>query len=132
MTFTYSSTALSTDLAKVRLKLGDTKEAHALLTDEQIAALLTEHTTVEAAAVAGCKRILALLTRDVDSNAGGITNTRSQKTTHYKDLLALLEDDLRASGEPYVGGVSKADKIDREADTDFVRPAFGVGMDDYT
>lgn len=131
MTFTFSSTDLSTDLAKVRVRIGDTKSAAMLLTDEEINAALTASSTVLAATVACVKLILAAIARDVDANAGGISTSRSQKTTHYRDLLRDLEAEMRAGASPYLGGVSKAEKTSRESNTDFALPSFSVGRDDY-
>lgn len=41
MTFTYVATDVSTDLAKVRLTIGDTDSANALFSDEELAAFLS-------------------------------------------------------------------------------------------
>lgn len=119
MTFTYSSSSISTDLAKVRLAIGDTDSNTALLTDEEINYYLDRKGDVTLAAIDCVKAILAKLARDVDRNNLGMSATRSQKTQHYRDLLKDLQAEQRTVAELFVGGTSIAERESIDEDDDF-------------
>lgn len=133
MTFTYSSSSIGTNLAKVRLRLGDTVSDDPLLTDEEINHFLDEcNDDVRAAALKSCRAIVAKHARTVNDSAAGINSSKTSKFQQYKDLLAELADDLQRSGDaqPFVGGISidRSDTADQDAD--FRPQSFGVGMHD--
>jgi hypothetical protein len=130
MTWTYSNTSLSTDLAKVRLYIGDTNTAWQLLTDEEIAVATTLETNLFLAASMCCEFILAKLARDNDDSKLGISVSRSQLTEHYRGLRDSLA--LRASRgvEVYWGGGSIDERDTIAEDEDFPQAGFTRGMDD--
>lgn len=129
MTWSYSA-ALSTDRDKTRLKIGDTNTNDQLLTNEAIDLALSDTDDVVLAAITCVKWILAKLARDIDRSTQGPTSSRSQKTTHYRELLADLEAEAYGSSGCEVGGVSTSAKDSIESDSDFIRPTFAMGMDD--
>jgi hypothetical protein len=126
MTWTYDSTSIITDLAKVRLTAGLTDTNDQLLTDEEIAYQLSLTSNITRAA-AECLR-LALrspkVARAVDRTGTGFSASRSQRYTQLKELLVDL--DARAGGETTVavdfGSASVVDTI--ESDTDYTPAAF--------
>ena len=130
MTFTYSIASLSTPLAQVRLRIGDTDSNVPLLEDEEInVALGTHANAVLPAAIACVRLILARLARDVDTSHAGVSAQRDQKTQHYRDILQMLldesADDLSTTPEiHYTGAVS--------GDEGFVPLAARLGKDRYT
>lgn len=130
MTFTYNIAALTTDLARVRLKIGDTDSNHPLLSDEEIAVALTG-ASVAGAALEACYLILAKLARETDSNGAGISVSRSQKVQHYTDMIARLDRELAIAAYPTIGGVARDAASEALADTDFRVSKFSVGMDDH-
>ena len=131
MTFTWDDTDLSTDLAKLRSRLGDTDSTDQLLTDEQIASLLTlSGDSLAIAAVKGCQTILAKLARKVDRSGNRWSTTRSQMFQHYKDLLIELTAESGSIAPPSWGELSIAGAEDIENDTDINPPAFAIGRDD--
>lgn len=129
MTFSYN-TNLAEDRDWVRFKTGDTNEAAALLSDEEIGALLTTYADVTLTSAYAVEAILAKLARDVDRSNLGMSGTRSQKTQHYQDLLKTLRAQAGLSGEVFAGGQSIADKDDNAADTDLTQPMFDRGRHD--
>ncbi len=131
MTFTYSSSSISTDLAKVRLTIGDTDRDQALLSDEEINYYLARKASVTLAAIDCVKAILAKLARDVDRNNLGMSATRSQKTQHYRDLLKDLQAESMTVGEVFVGGVSEAERESIEEDEDFEPGTISRDADRY-
>lgn len=125
MTFTYSSTSISTDLAKVRTFIGDTNSNDPLQTDEQINFFLAETDNIYLAA-ANCIRygILPEIARRIDRSGTGHSASRDQITQHYKDLADDLEAKAGALTGPATGNLSASDKTDIESDDDFIQPAF--------
>jgi hypothetical protein len=130
MTWTYSSTSLSTDLAKVRLYIGDTNSAWQLLTDEEIAVATTAETNLFLAAAMCCEFIMAKLARDNDDTKLGISVSRSQLTEHYTGLRERLLERGSKGAEVYWGGGSIDERDTIAEDEDFPQAAFQRGMDD--
>ena len=133
MTFTYSPTSLSTDLAKVRIRLGDTNSDDPLLSDEEIAHFLDDsEDDVRQASLKACRAIVAKFARTVNDSAGGLNSSKTSKFQQYKDLLAELQDDVTRSSTatPFVGGISIDRADDTADDTNFRPHSFGVGMHD--
>lgn len=129
MTFSYS-TSLATNKDKVRFRIGDTDSNRELLSDEEIDAVLTAKPSVLPASMECVEAILAKIARDIDRNAAGISSSRSQAFTHYKDLLIKLGREMLTESEMFVGGLSKSAKRGFEADSDFVQPSFDIGQFD--
>lgn len=136
MTFTYALSDLtSTDETTknrtlIRMRLGDTDSEAVLLEDEEIEAVLSATSSLPVATLQCCRVLLGAIARDVDANGAGISTNRSQKTQHYRDLIAELEAEVRLGAGAYLGGTSIARERAIEADTDFKRPAFKRGMHD--
>lgn len=130
MTFTYAISNLTTPLAQVRLRIGDTDSNLPLLEDEEINVALATHANVVLPAAIACVRlILARIARDVDTSHAGISASRDQKTQHFRDLLQMLQDesadDLSTTPEiHYTGAVS--------GDADYVPLVAKLGRDRYT
>lgn len=130
MTFTYSKSTISTDLAKVRLRIGDTDSTRQLLSDEEIAYTLTEYSTVVMASIECVKRILGQLARSTDRSAVGLSSSRSQAFQQYKDLLRELEIEAVSSAAPFFTGASQ-DEVDGDTeDSDYRGVQFDIGQDD--
>ena len=91
MTFTYSATNISTDLAKVRLQISDTVSSDALLTDEEIAYAISDEPNLVAAAARCAEIILSKFARDFNWTADGTTIDKVARTKLYKEMA----DDLR-------------------------------------
>lgn len=125
MTWTFDDTDLSTDLARVRLTIGDTNTNDQGLTDEVIAYFLDDvgddiiHGSLQAA-----RALRAKWQRDIDRNNLGVSSPRSQKVQHLNDTISELEQRLSYKGTPFLGGVSDDRAASLESDTDFPTPAF--------
>lgn len=128
MTWSYSDTS-SADLDVVRRYTGDTNTNTPLLTDEEIALYIAGASNLHSAAADAIEHgILPQIARDVDSSGAGLTNNRSQKTTHYRDMIESLRRSGGALCEAYAGGMSIAADETFAADTDLVTPAFTRNM----
>lgn len=124
MTWTYDSTDISTDLAKVRLLIGDTNTNEQLLADEEINFYIGRKADVTLSAADCCDAIVAKLSRDTDRNNLGMGAQRSQKIQHYQDLADRYRNEGRMEAGAFAGGTSKSDEDSWEADTDTKQPRF--------
>lgn len=123
MTWTYSGDPAASDTAAVRFAIGDTDSTDQLVTDEEIAYLLTG-SSVAAAAIAACESLAAKFARQVDRSVGNLSLSSSQRSAQFRDLAATLRRRSAYLAAPYAGGISVADKETQEDDTDRVKPTF--------
>ena len=133
MTWSYDSVELSTSLAQVRLLIGDTDEATAQLSDEEIQFHISTSAGVHYAAARCCRSLAAKYGRQVDKSVGQFSLAASQKVKSYLLLAATLESQALSATAilPYAGGISVSDKETISLDTDRVKPAFARNWDDY-
>ncbi len=132
MTWTYDPTDLSTDLARVRLEIGDTNTNDQGLTDEEINYYLVTSGLGLAQSTLRCAEALyARWVRDVDRSNLGMSANRSQKLQHLKDLIdGHLRPRHMRRVTPYLGGVSESAKDSLRSDTDAVQPGIRKGQFD--
>jgi hypothetical protein len=126
MTWSYDD-SLPTDRDKVRFRIGDTDSEEELLSNETLDALLVIRDDVVLASIDAVQAILAKFAREIDRQALGLGGPRSQKTTHYENLLKVLraEADKGSTGVFY-GGATIAAKNAALADTTRPRPPFRI------
>jgi hypothetical protein len=134
MAWNYSGDPSDSARDAIRLLIGDTDTSDQLLNDEEIAWVNTQAsgsptaTTALHKAAAQCMRAIASKwTRLADQSVGDLKVSLSQKAESA--LVTARELDLQAAGNagvpvPFAGGISKADKETREADTNRVDPFF--------
>lgn len=91
MTFTYSATDLSTDLAKVRFEVGDTIESEALFTDEEINAKLDGNSVLGAAADL-CDVLATRYAALADTSVGGQDISLAKLSEAYAARAVALRD----------------------------------------
>src|SRR3990167_6974976 len=132
MTWTYSSTDLSTDLAKVRLLIGDTNTNDQQLTDEEIDFFTDNAASVYHAAAGGFESLPPQYARRVDKAIGQVSLQSSQRQKHYHDLASALRQRALTTVDlvPYAGGISAGDKTAVEQESDRTKPQFALGWDD--
>lgn len=134
MTFTYDPDDLATDDAtKVRFLIGDTVEAKALLSDEEITFLLDQYAPgIYGPAIAAIDIAIINLARLLETKSVGPLSLgygdRSKKMADARARLVALS--LKGESPlPYAGGISVADKEIDEDDSD-ISKGFKVGMMD--
>lgn len=126
MTFTYDNSDISTDLAKVRLLIGDTNSSDQLLQDEEINYFLSVNDNVYSAAYLAANAIQSKFARMADTSIESVSVKYSQKASQY----AALAKDLKSQAEeqdlvsPSVLGVSIDEMENQEADEDRVSNKF--------
>lgn len=131
MTWTYLSSAPgSSGKSWVRMRIGDTSSGNALLTDEEIGALLDSEGNKHAAAATAAETVGASLARKADRQIGKLRIAMAQASEHYFDLATRLRNEVArrgtATASAYAGGVSVSDRETDEEDADVVQPSFRV------
>lgn len=130
MAWTYDGDPSANDRDTIRFLIGDTNTNDQLVTDEEIAWALTQGTTYNAAAICA-NAISAAFSRLADKAVDDLKISYSQKSEQYARLaVGLSNKDAHRSLDIYAGGISIADKLSREQDTDRVSPSFKKGMTD--
>ena len=131
MSWTYSGNPADSDSDSVRFLVGDTDSDDQQVTDEEIAWALTQAGGIYSAAALIASTIAAKFARMVDKAVGDLKISYGQRAGHYEKLTAALKRKASVFGAvPYAGGISISDKESVREDTDRVKPAFSVGMDD--
>jgi hypothetical protein len=129
MAFTYTSPSNSESDA-VRFYCGDTEADEFYASDEEIAFALDDKGDVLLAALVVAEYIYRKLAKRTDKKNGQYSVSASQKFEQYGKVVQDIKDRiaLDSSGVPYAGGISLADKLSRESDTDRTKPAFTRSM----
>ena len=134
MTWTYDTT-LSTDLAKVRLLIGDTDTDNQLYSDEEIEGALDLFGNIYMAAAALADGLSARFAQSNSITVDGLQVSSGDMANAYaalaKRLRALAASAPGALGTPFVGGISKSEIESVEDDTDRIESRFKVGKDDF-
>lgn len=132
MTWTYGGDPAANDRDAVRFLVGDTDTNDELITDEEIAWLLTENGNVYSAAAAAAQTIAAIFARFVNKNVGDLSLDASDKHKHYLDLADTLRRKAAIqAATPFAGGISIASKDSFEDDMDRVQPKFTKDLQQY-
>ena len=130
MSFSYDETALSTELNKIRLYLGDTVSTDPFLQDEEIAMIQADYTTFYRRVAECCRLICSKLARKVDYRLSRLTEKSSVIYDRYKAMADRYEA-MSSAAYPWSGSIYKADKESVEDDTSLVKPKFKKGQMDY-
>jgi hypothetical protein len=132
VTWTFNEASITTNLARVRVAIGDTNVNDQVLSDEIINAYLSDNGSDIRATSIACIRegILPRFARKTDRSNLGISTTRSQLFQHYTDLLKMLESAAGSTAAIFCGGISEVAKDAINSDADTVAPMFYRGQDD--
>lgn len=131
MTWTYTSTDLSTDLMKIRRWIGDVDTTDQFLTDEEVNSASSQSGSNEGAAAMCCEWIAAGFARKADKTVGPLHIALQQKYEHYIELASRFRANLSVYALPSAGGIDVDDVDDMVSDTNRVEPSFRVGMMDH-
>lgn len=130
--WTYSGDPATSKSDAVRFLVGDTNPTEPQLQDGEVAFCVAQRSTVYGAAAMACLQIATGYSRQADSVQGPTRTLYSSRARAYAARAAQYESlaAARGGGMPYAGGISVSDKIRVETDSDRVRPAFNVEMDE--
>lgn len=129
MAWTYS-TSLATDKDKVRFEIGDTDTTDQLLSDEEIAAVLTAEGSVYAAASDCAEHLAAKFSRLADRTVGNFSLSASQRAKAFWDLAAKLSKKGLIYQTPSAGGWKQSDDDTLNADEDRKKMVLRSGVHD--
>lgn len=129
MAFTYD---ITTNLGKVRLRIGDTVEQTYSLNDDEVNHAITLHTGLDQSAFIAHGWFLARLANYIATTAGGQSHHLDQRYRMHKEFHKELEDRANEAGEMecYAGGIDQDRIDDAQDDTDYPDPFSRVGRDD--
>jgi len=133
MTWSYTPATLATVVKdQVRFLIGDTLSTDQQVQDEEIVFAISQRSSIWGAAAECCRALAAKFARSVDMSAGSSKSSFSQMAKAYtgKALDFEAKAAMGGAGMPYAGGISVADKLQQEMDSDRVNPQFQIGMDD--
>lgn len=131
MGFEYDPSALATSAKdRVRLEIGDTDAAAALLQDEEIEHNLSEEGNDELRAAARCcEQISRFFLRKADTRLGRSLELRySTMAKQYAEMACDLRKRAIGTVVPYAGGRLESEKDDLASDTGAVQPLFTKTM----
>lgn len=120
------------NIDQVRLNIGDTVKCDQQLQDEEIVAFLAGRPNIYGACADACRSLAAKFGRSVNQKAGPNSANFSDMAKAYLRMASGFDQKAAMSGSamPYAGGISVADKIRQDQDTDRVKPQFNIGLDD--
>ena len=130
MTWSYSGNPAASDRDAVRFYTGDTTSTRELLSDEEIAFVLTEHANQRLAAAVCAEAIAAKFAREADQKVGDISKSLSQVSKAFYALANKLRSEVAKRAAPSFPAASKAWKQTQREDTDLVQSAFEIGFGD--
>lgn len=130
MTWTYSSTSITTDLAKVRLLVGLTDTSDQLMTDEEIQFYIDTEANIYSAAAKCANALASQFARQVDKEMGDLKLLASQKSRMFLKLSDVLTARGAMSGVPTSGGISIAERDALSSGADKIGPAVLRGIHD--
>lgn len=132
MSFTYDPAALSVELNRIRLEIGDVDENDPLLQDEEIAQVQSEESAYYARVAKCCVTICSKLAREVKHKLADFSEESQLIYDRYKEM-AYNYARLAAGSYPWMSSLTEADKESMETLQDtgtLVKPRFKVGMHD--
>lgn len=128
MAWTYTNNPSGVQRDEVRFLLGDTDVTDQLVTDEEIAYLISVRGSSLGAAIGACEALEARYAREADQRVGFLSLSASQKAAGFRALALTLRRRQTVTAIPYAGGITVTDKQAQELDTDRVLPAFSRDM----
>jgi t-SNARE complex subunit (syntaxin) len=129
MSYTYDPEALSTELNRIRLEIGDTNSNEYFLHDEEIAQIQSEESTFFKRVTACCRLICSKLARETRHAMDGFSEDSERLYEHYKEM-AIRYGSVASGSYPCMMSTHEDDKDANEEDDNIVQGRFIRGMHD--
>ncbi len=129
-TWTYGGDPAASTTAQVRFLSGDIDTNDQLISDEEIAWVLTQYANVFIAAAQVCEAIVAA-GRLVDKKIGDLSLNSGERAAQMMGLAKSLRRRAGRGVLPYAGGVSISDKQTYTDNSDIPTPSFSQGQHDH-
>lgn len=132
MGWSYSGDPSNSDKDHVRFLIQDTDKDDQLMSDSEIEFLLAEGGNPTNAAIRAVEGLMAKFARLCDEKVGQVSQSLSQKYSHYSQLLKTLKRRSALTNvAPFAGGITESQKDVQENNQDRVDPFFTRDMHDY-
>lgn len=133
MTWTYSP-SLTTARDRIRFKLGDTDQSDQLVSDEEVAGVLSVQPSESLAAAQLAEGIAGRFSRKVSFSNGALSMQAGEQAKAYLELAARLRSQASQDAihqiSILVGGRTIAGRQDLASDPSVIQPAFQLDQDD--
>lgn len=133
MTWDYSGNPSSSAKDAVRFLSGDTDEDDPLVSDEEIAYILTQESNPYEAAALVCEALASKFARETSVSGDGFSESGGELSRQFKERAKDLrmQSGGRSKPRPYVGGISYSERENADADGDLVKHSFRSDMHTY-
>lgn len=134
MTWTYSGDPASSDEDAVRFLIGDTVSSEKLVEDEEITWTVSQWNDIYMAAAAVCDAISASYAVEGNVSADGMSFSGLDVASSFAkraSQLRRMSGWQRQASEPYVGGISWAERVKADQDSDLIAPYFRSHQHDH-
>lgn len=119
--FSYSGNPASSQKDEVRFLVGDTNADAPLISDDEIKYLLSQAGSPVNAAIQAAYSLVAKFSRSCDETVGAVSKSYGQRAESFRKLAKDLQKQQAIDGcIPYAGGISLAEKVAAENNTDRV------------
>lgn len=129
MTWSYNL-QLTANKDKLRLMIGDTDQDDPLMSDEELAYLISTHGSLESAAAAVCHSLAAKYARYADKQVGDLRLSLSQRAKQFYEMAKSFTKTAQILAAPTAGGVYTSDKESWDANESVVKTAIKLGIHD--
>lgn len=134
MTWSYTGDPSTDDKDAVRFLIGDTVESEKLVEDEEIAWAVTEWSDVYLAAASIADSVATQYAVEGSVSADGMSFSGTDVGKSFAaraTQLRKMSGWRRQASEPYVGGISWAERVKSDQDTDLIQPHFRSHQHDH-
>lgn len=132
MSFSYNP-VITSPLDELRLRIGDTVEANALFSDQELTFMLSDSAGVVLdAAIVAANSLVSRFARLADTTVESVSVSYSKLAENYRWVVQSLKDlktSRKGSLKPIVTGQSISEMNTAERNTDRMPNAFTVDMD---
>lgn len=130
MAFTWTGNPAASTIEQIRWEINDTDSANPKFQDHEIQYAYDQEHTILKAAARLCEQLASKYADDVDRSLGPLRLSLGKKVDAYRQKARDLRRRAAAYATPYAGGISKADELVFENDSDLNQPNFEIGMMD--
>lgn len=133
MAWTYDGDPSASARDAVRFLAGDTDEDEPLVSDEEIAYLLTQESNHYEAAALVCEALASKFARETSVSGDGFSESGGELHRQFTERANKLRMQAggRSKPRPYVGGISHSERRTADTDPDLVPSSFRSDMHTY-
>lgn len=133
MAWSYSGDPSASDKDAVRFLSGDTDSDDPLVSDEEIAYILTQEANHYEASALVCEALASKFARETSVSGDGFSESGGELSQQYMARAKELRSQAgsKSKPRPYVGGISHSERRTADTDPDLVPHSFRSDMHTY-